>query len=475
MSESSAVVDYDLLVIGAGSGNTLIGPEFDEWSIALVDDGEHFGGTCLNAGCIPTKMFVHVADVAGDAADAARLGWHQPAGHVDWPALRQRIFGRTDAISAAGERYRATECPNVTLVRESVVFEDAHTVVTAGGRRLRGRVVVVAAGSRPRPLTAPHDDDPAIYDSDSIMRIDQLPASMIIAGGGAVAMEFAHVFSSFGVRVTIVNRSPRLLRTLDDEVSRAFTDIATRRWHVHAGSPIVRVARDGAQLDVVTADGAHHLAESLLVAQGRIPNTDRLGLAPFFDVVDGRLSVDDAQRAQHDGAVVPGVYALGDICSAYELKHVANHQARLVRHNITHPDAPHRGNPGPVPAAIFSHPQVAHFGLTEAEALRRYGRDHVVTARYDYAGTAYGWAFEDTTGFCKLVVSAPDGAILGAHLIGPQASILLQPLIQAAALGRGVRGLARAQYWPHPAAVEVVENALLHAEEALGEAADGEG
>jgi mycothione reductase len=467
MSDEERREEFDLLVVGAGSGNSLIGPEFDDWSIALIDDGEYFGGTCLNAGCIPTKMFVHVADVAADAADGDRFGLHVPPGRVDWPAMRERIFGRTDEISAAGERYRAEDCPNVTLVRESVTFEDAHTVVTSGGRHLHGRVVVIAAGSRPRTLAAPHEEDPAIYDSDSVMRMDRLPDSMIIAGGGAVAAEFAHIFSSLGVKVTVINRSARLLRMLDDEVSDAFTEIASRRWEVHSGSTIVSVVRDGDDLCATTEDGARHWAQTVFTAQGRITNADRLHASVAFDVEDGRIEVDDAQRVLHDGVPLPDVYALGDICSAHQLKHVANHQARLVRYNITHPDAPHRGDPGPIPAAIFSHPQIAHFGLTQAHAVERFGPDAVVTVRQDYGGTAYGWALEDTTGFCKLVVSAPGGALLGAHLIGPEASMLLQPLIQAAAMGRSVRGLARGQYWPHPSAVEVVENALLRAEEAL--------
>jgi len=461
----AATVEADLLIIGAGSGNSLIGPEFDDRSIVLVDDGEHFGGTCLNAGCIPTKMFVRVADVATDAADSGRLGLAVPPSHADWPAIRDRVFGRTDAISAGGERYRAEDCPNVTLVRRSVRFEDAHTVVATDGTRYHAGAVVVAAGSRPRAFEAAGAGDPRIHDSDSIMRIDALPRSMVIAGGGAVAVEFAHVFSSYGVEVTVVNRSPRLLRALDADVSDRFTEIASRRWDVRTGSVVTSIdpAEDG--LSVTLSDGATIGAELFLDARGRVPNTDRLGAAGIFDVEpDGRLAVDDAQRVLVGGEPMPGVFALGDVSSVHQLKHVANHQARLVQHNLLHPDDLRRGDPGPIPAAIFSHPQIAHFGATEAEAVATYGADAVVTVRQDYGGTAFGWALEDTTGFCKLVVAVDDGRLLGAHMIGPEASMLLQPLIQAAALGRSVLGLARAQYWPHPAAVEVIENALLAAE-----------
>jgi mycothione reductase len=458
------VREFDLLVIGAGSGNSVIGPELDDWSIALVDDGQWFGGTCLNAGCIPTKMFVRVADVAADAADATRLGLSVAGVDAEWAAIRDRVFGRTDAISSAGYRYRAEDCPNITVFRSTVRFQDAHTVITSEGELLRGRKVVIAAGSRPRTLDAEVDRDPRIHDSDSIMRIDDLPRSLVIVGGGAVAVEFAHVFSSFGVDVSLINRSERLLRSQDRELSEAFTRLAAKRWRVRGGSEVraIRAAAEGVVVEIEAGDPV--TADAVLVAVGRIPNTDRLGVAAAgFDVrSDGTLAVDAAQRVLAGGSPVPGVFALGDVCNSFQLKHLANHEARLVARNLLDPAELASGYPGPVPAAIFSHPQVAHFGLTEEEATRS-ALEFDVTVQ-EYGSTAYGWALEDTSSFCKLIVGRTSGEILGAHILGPEASILIQPLIQAASDRRSIRGLARSQFWPHPAATEVVENALLSAE-----------
>lgn len=466
-TEGRASREFDLLVIGAGSGNSLIGPELDDWSVALIDDGVWFGGTCLNAGCIPTKMFVRVADVATDAVDARRLGLEARIEKADWPAMRSRVFNRTDSISESGYRYRNEDNPNVTVFRSSVRFEDQHTVVTAEGERLHGRKVVVAAGSRPRQLDAGVEDDPAIHDSDTIMRIEELPSSLIIIGGGAVAVEFAHVFSSFGVEVTMVNRSGRLLRAQDAEISETFTKLAAERWNVVGGASVASIRRDGAELAVTLTDDRVLAAAMVLVAQGRLPNTDRLGVAAAgFDLrADGTIAVDRAQRVLAGGVPVPGVFALGDVSNSYQLKHLANHEARLVAHNLLDPPILAEGYPGPVPAAIFSHPQIAHFGLTEEQA-RRSGLEYVVVVQ-SYGSTAYGWALEDTTSFCKLVVGRDSGELLGAHILGPEASILIQPLIQAASERRSIRGLARSQFWPHPAATEVVENALLAAEEKL--------
>ena len=188
-----------------------------------------------------------------------------------------------------------------------------------------------------------------------------------------------------------------------------------------------------------------------------MPNTDRLDVAAAgLELTDdGRLVVDAHQRT-----TVDGVWALGDISSPYQLKHVANHETRVVAHNLAHPDDLQSSDHRFVPSAVFTHPQIASVGLTERQARER-GIEYV-TSTQDYGGTAYGWAMEDTTSFGKLIADPASGQLLGAHFIGAQASILIQPLIQAMSFGVSARGLARGQYWIHPALSEVVENALLH-------------
>ncbi len=172
------------------------------------------------------------------------------------------------------------------------------------------------------------------------------------------------------------------------------------------------------------------------------------------------MIVDEHQRTN-----VPGIWALGDICNSAALKHVANHEARVVQHNLLHPDSLVRSDHRFVPSAVFTHPQVASVGLTEAEAHEA-GLE-VALAHQDYGDTAYGWAMEDVAHFCKLIGDRATGKLVGAHVIGPAASMLIQPLIQAMSFDQPVAGLARGQYWIHPALTEVVENALLKLEEQL--------
>jgi mycothione reductase len=199
-------------------------------------------------------------------------------------------------------------------------------------------------------------------------------------------------------------------------------------------------------------------ADLLLVATGRRPNSDDLGLDRAGVEVDGRglVVVDAYQRTNVDG-----VWALGDVSNPHQLKHVSNREARVVRHNLLHPDDLVETDRRFVPSAVFSHPQVASVGLTEEQA-REQGRAYVV-GRRDHGDTAYGWAMEDTTGFVKVLLDPATGELIGGHVLGADAANLVQPLVQAMVFGQTAEDVARRPYWIHPALMEVVENALLDA------------
>ncbi|MHA7277806.1 mycothione reductase [Arthrobacter sp. Hz1] len=458
---------YDLAIIGSGSGNSLITPEWDGRKVALIDGGV-FGGTCLNVGCIPTKMFVFPAELATGAREAAALGVDLELRGVSWRAIRDRIFSRIDAISRDGRRYRADELENVTLYQDYVRFTGDRSLVTGSGEEIQADQVVIAAGSRAVLPDIPGITLPQVHTSDTIMRLDELPGRILIIGGGYIAAEFAHIFGAFGSAVTVVNRSGQLLRTLDDTVSAAFTAQAVRQWDVVLDHTVASLtANDDSSVHAVLAgDSARELdVDVVLVAAGRVPNTDRLDAAAVgFDLeADGRLVVDGQQRVLRNGAPVDGLWALGDVSSKFQLKHVANHEARIVSHNLSHPEDLRTSDHRFVPAAVFTHPQVAVVGLTEAEALAKAEAEgfEVTVAVQRYGSTAYGWAMEDTTGFVKLIANQRTGMILGAHIMGHEASMIIQPVIQAMSFGLDAQTMASGQYWIHPALTEVVENALL--------------
>ena len=446
---------FDLAIIGSGSGNSILDERFADWRVAILEKGT-FGGTCLNVGCIPTKMFVFPAGLARTAADGARLGVHTSFEGADWPAIRDRIFRRIDPISVAGRNYRAAASPHTTLYEAHARFVGERTIDTGTGETITADQVVVAAGSRPVVPPIPGLAETRHHTSDTIMRLDSLPGRLAIIGGGFVAAEFAHVFSAFGTDVTLLNRSSALLREEDDDISTRFTELAQERWDVRLNCQASKVEEYDGGIRLHLDDGSTLDVDEVLVATGRRSNSD--GLDPERAGIavndDGLVVVDEYQRT-----TAPGVFALGDVSNRFQLKHVSNHEARVVQHNLLHPGEPVKANHDNIPSAVFSQPQVASVGLTEREARNR-GVVYV-GSRQAYGDTAYGWAMEDTTGFVKLLADPTTGLLLGAHLIGPQASNLIQPLIQAMSFGQTVHDVARGQYWIHPALMEVVENALL--------------
>ncbi|GEL17812.1 mycothione reductase [Pseudonocardia asaccharolytica] len=451
---------HDLVIIGTGSGNSVIDSRFDDLDVAIIEHGT-FGGTCLNVGCIPTKMYVYAADVAETIRRSGRYGIDATVDKVRWTQIRDRVFDRIDPIAAAGREYRAERCPNVTVYLGHARFSGPKTLRVersdgSGVDELSADRIVIAAGGRPDVPAEVTASGVPYETSDTIMRLDAVPERLIILGSGYIATEFAHVFSALGSRVSLVARSGVLLRGLDETLSRRFTELAAQRWDVHLGNPVTGLSGVAGDITVRLTDGTELGGDTVLVATGRIPNSDRLDL-PAADIPvhpDGRIVVDAQQRTP-----VEGVWAFGDISSPYQLKHVANHEARVVAHNLTHPDAPRETDHRFVPCAVFTDPQIATVGRTEAQC-RAEGLDYTVKVQA-FGDVAYGWAMEDTTGLCKIIAERRGGRLLGAHLLGPQASTLIQPLIQAMTFGLGAREMATGQYWIHPALPEVVENALL--------------
>ena len=448
---------FDLLIIGAGSGNSVTGPEHDDWDIAIAEHGL-FGGTCLNVGCIPSKMFVYAAEVAEMAADSERLGVHTSFDGVDWPGVRDRIFGRIDPIAESGLEYRQG-LANVTVYTGSARFVGPREVAV-GDETITADRVVVAAGARPAVPDVPGLADCGYHTSDSVMRLDALPERLLVLGGGYIAAELGSVMGAFGSHVTFVLRGDTFLRREDDEVRKRFTAAYSRRFDVRLDTQVLAARREGAEvvLDVQHGDGdrGELRADELLVATGRIPNGDRLEVAAGGIATDsaGYVVTDDQRRTSAEG-----VWALGDVTNPVQLKHVANHEARVVRHNLAHPQDPARVDHRFVPHAVFGHPQVASVGLTERECRQQdipY-RSHVQL----FSSAAYGWAMEDTSSAVKVIAHGQTRRLLGAHIIGPQASTLIQQLIQGMHFDLTVDQMARHQYYIHPALPEVVEQALL--------------
>ena len=460
---------FDLAIIGTGSGNSLVTPDFDGKRVAIIESGT-FGGTCLNVGCIPTKMYVYAADVANTVAHAARYGIDATLNGVRWPDLRDRVFGRIDPISEGGRDWRVNG-PNTTAFLGRATFIGPRRLRIDAGTGAADEItadqIVIAAGSHPTVPGTVSESGVPFHTSETVMRLDALPKRLLVLGSGFIAAEFAHIFSALGSQVTVVARGNTLLRHLDADISARFTAIAQEQWDVRLNTTLTKVNGsqgsgngDESEVRLDFADGSHATGDILLVATGRAPNTVGLGLevAGIATREDGGVKVD-----AHGRTNVEGVWALGDVSSAHQLKHVANHEARRVKHNLLQDwddvEALMPSDHRYVPSAVFTDPQIASVGLTENQARAK--GFNIRTKVQDFGDVAYGWAMEDTTGIAKIVVDDDSGLILGAHIMGHQASSLIQPLIQAMSFDLHAQDVARGQYWIHPALPEVIENALL--------------
>ncbi len=444
------------MIIGAGSGNSIIGPQHDNLDIAMIERGK-FGGTCMNVGCIPSKMFVYSALVAEMATHGPALGVDTRFEGADWPAIRDRVFGRIDPIAAAGDAYREG-LPNVTVYRDSARFVGPKQVAV-GGEVITAEKIVIAAGARPMVPETPGLSTVGYHTSDTIMRLDELPERLLVLGGGYIATELGNVFGSFGSNVTFLVRSNALLRNEDDDVSKRFTEIYRHRFDVRCMTQVLAARREGDEIVLEVSEGGVHgevRGDQLLVATGRVPNADDLNVVAGGIEVNSRgyIPTDDQMQTN-----VPGVWALGDITNPLQLKHVANYEAKIVAHNVSYPDDPRTIDGRLVPHAVFGHPQVASVGLTERECHQLDIRH--VSHIQAFSSAAYGWAMEDTRSFVKVIADPDTRLLLGVHIIGPQASTLIQQLVQAMAFGQTVDEIATGQYWVHPALPEVLEQALL--------------
>ncbi len=447
---------HDLLIIGAGSGNTIIGPEHDHLDIAIAEPAE-FGGTCMNRGCIPSKMLIYAADLALNAENERELGVNSSLSNVDWTGIQERIFGRIDPIAEAGLQYRKS-LENVTVYRDKANFLSDKTLGISGNE-VTADQIVISAGANPVVPEFKGLSDTPFHTSDSIMRITSLPKRLVIIGGGFIAIEMAHIFGAFGSEVIIILRGEEFLSEADCSIRERITEIYSDRFTVYFSEEIEHVSYNE-EFVIELKKGGTLAADQLLIATGRAPNTE------FLDPQKGGIECDN------DGYVLTdeylrtsseGVWALGDVTNPLQLKHTANAEARVVAHNLLNSDNLIKIDRSVIPKAVFGNPQIATVGFTEDELLQK-NIPYSKSIR-SYSDTAFGWAMEDEQGFVKLLTDPSSQLLLGAHIIGYQASILIQQLVTAMSVSITVEELAKNQLYIHPALTEVVEQALLGFEE----------
>lgn len=445
---------FDLIIIGTGSGNSVLNPDYDSWNVAVIER-DAFGGTCLNRGCIPSKMFIYPASVVETMRTASKLGISSAGATMRWSDIRDRVFGRIDPIAESGRDYRRSQ-PNVTVFGDDARFVGTKQL-RVGDETITADTIVISAGARPAIPAIPGLDQVDFHTSATIMRVAEPPARLTVIGGGFIAAELAHVFGSAGSQVTIINRGDRLLGRQDVDIAHRFTSEYAKRFNLVLNAEINSVARDTSGSIVVNVSGRDPIeADTVLVATGRIPNGRQLNVEASGVELDdaGYVVVDEFQRTNVDG-----VWALGDVSNPIQLKHTANAEQRVVSHNIVNPNDLRKVDYSGNPSAVFATPEVATVGATEPD-LAGQGLDYITASR-SYQDTAYGWAMEDHVGLCKVIADPQSRTLLGAHILGANASLLISSLVQGMQFGLTVDEMARGMLYIHPALSEVVEQALL--------------
>lgn len=457
-------------MVGSGSGLDVANAVLQYGLRVAVIEKSKMGGTCLNRGCIPSKLLIHSADVAETIKRAHFFGIKVDGFSVDFPSIVQRV---NDIIDSESDEFKkafenidnpklfATECK---FVGEKIISLDGSSSTGSSddnnkdkNKTITADKILIASGTRPRIPQIKGLEKTAYITSDEALRLRQQPKVLTIIGGGYIACELAHFFGSLGSSINIIQRRDVLIPDEDEEISRKFTEIFAKKYNVYLDCETEFVSDSG------VANGSNNsknykfhvlakhsgksieiISDQLLIATGRIPNSDTLGLEKT-GVKTNKKGFIIADRYLETN--VKGIFALGDVIGRYLFKHSANYEAQHAYHNILHPD-----NKIPVcyyamPHAIFSSPQVAAVGFTEQELVReqqQQQRDNVNIKNdnpknkieyqkyaYAYINTGMGLALDDRDGFVKFLVDKKDRRILGCHIIGSQASILIHEVLVA--------------------------------------------
>lgn len=413
------MADFDLFVIGAGSGGVRAS-RVSAAHGARVGVAEEYkvGGTCVIRGCVPKKLLVYGAHFAEDLDDAAMFGWDVPQKHFDWQILRDNVLAEVGRIESA---YTDTLTNHdVSIFHERAVITGPNSVRLSGGKEVTADKILIASGATPQ-MPDIEGIEHAIS-SNEVFHLNELPKRIVIAGGGYIANEFAGIFHQFGSHVTLVNRSDVLLRHYDQQIVDRLIQISLRKgidFKFHA--TIEKIEKnDGGSLHVTMTGCDDFEADQVLIAVGRNPNTRGLGLEEAGVELgeNGKIKVDGDNRTN-----VSSIFAVGDVTDRIQLTPIAIREGQAFADTFFG-KMPHQVDYNCIPSAVFSHPPLAAVGMTESEAKQKLGQ--VKTYTSDFRAMKNVLAGRNERSLYKLVVDGSTDQIVGIHMIGPDAPEILQ-------------------------------------------------
>ncbi len=449
-----------ILVIGGGPGGYVAALRAAQLGarVTLVEKGA-LGGTCLNRGCIPTKTLLHTVELYNEVRRGAELGLAAPDVRVDWPALRRRqsqVVGRL--VGGVGGLLKGRGVEVVSATARLLGPKEAEITRPDGRKeKIPAHDIILATGSVPARPPVPGFDLPGVVASDEALVFDTPPKSMLIVGGGVIGVELASVFAPLGTEVTVVEMLPDILPNVDEELVGIMRGLLERRGiKVHAGATVQGVEKAAGGLTVSVGGPApfRRTVEKVLVATGRRPNLEGLGLAEIGAAVEkGRVKVDERMATN-----LPGLWAVGDCASPVMLAHVASREGEVAAENIMGRRA--RMNYRAVPGAIYTSPEIAWVGLTEKEARARGHR--VKVGRFPMLFNGKSLVMDAAEGIFKIVADEQYGEILGVHLMGPRVTDMIGEAALALTMEGALEDVA-AVIHAHPTVNEAFGEAALAA------------
>lgn len=449
---------YDLVVIGSGSGLSVASAAANQlgWKVAVIEDGP-LGGTCLNRGCIPSKIIIHAADIVETIKRSHLFGITSEIKEIDFSFITNRANELVDTDSQKIE-IGITKHENMDLYKGKGHFAGNKKIIV-NDTTITGEKVLIAAGTRPFVPPIEGIDTVDYWTSTEALRQSKQPQSLIVIGGGYIGMELGHFYGALGTKITIIETLETLLSREDTDISQTFTKLFSEKYSVHLSTKVIKVAQNENGVKVVTTQNAsgeeqNFEAEAILVVTGIKSNSDSLSLenTQVKTTDRGFIITNEFMETTEEN-----VWALGDIVGKAPFKHGANYEAEIVLHNMTHQDK-RAADYSVMPHAVFTSPQIAGVGLTEQEAKDQ-GLNYEIKTK-EYIKTGMGQAILAQEGFVKFIIDADSNKILGCHIIGPEASTLIHEVIVAMKVCAGDVTAITQSIHIHPALNEVVQRAL---------------
>ena len=442
---------YEVIVIGSGCGSNIVDEALAHGlNVALVDKGP-LGGTCANLGCIPSKMLIFAADRIVDMQEAKKLGIEAEIGNIDFGFIMERMR-RSVREEQQRMRRELRYVKNLDFYEGEGHFVEDYTIEVTG-KKISGDKIFIASGSRTFIPPIKGLESVGYLTSETVLQLKERPDSLIVMGGGYVGVEYGHFFAAMGTKVTILEMAGRLVLAEEPEISEILKKELSRRMDIYTGAQAQELKSDGRHVTVVVNDlkgggNREFRARSILVAVGRRSNADLLRVENTGVEVDKRGFIKVNEYLE---TTKKNIFAVGDINGQQMFTHVANAEASLAADNAIH-GSKAKMDYSAAPHAVYSHPQIASVGMTEEAARKEH---KVLIGRAKYSDVAQGEAMMEENGFAKAIVEADTGKILGFHIVGPYAPILVQEVINAMASGSGIDQIQTGMHI-HPSITELI-------------------